>query len=56
MKSRKSAPVPGGPAAGVGGPLTLCVDIGGTGIKTLVVGPSGKAHVDIHGNLVINLS
>jgi N-methylhydantoinase A len=24
--------------------------------STAVVGPSGKAHVDVHGNLVINLS
>jgi polyphosphate glucokinase len=43
MKTRKGLPASGGPAAAIGGPLTLCIDIGGTGIKTLVVAPNGKA-------------
>jgi polyphosphate glucokinase len=43
MKSRKGLPASRGPAAAIVGPRTLCVDIGGTGIKTLVVAPNGKA-------------
>src|SRR5215472_14172367 len=43
MKTRRGLPVSGEPSAAPGGPRTLCIDIGGTGIKTLVVGPNGKA-------------
>lgn len=43
---RPSAPVGASSASRTGetsGPRTLCIDIGGTGIKTLVVGTDGKA-------------
>lgn len=43
MKPRKGLPSSGGPSAAPGGSRTLCIDIGGTGIKTLVVAPNGKA-------------
>ena len=33
----------GAASAASGAPRTLCIDIGGTGIKTLVVGPDGQA-------------
>lgn len=42
MKS-KTPPTPdGASSAASGAPRTLCIDIGGTGIKTLVVGPDAK--------------
>jgi polyphosphate glucokinase len=44
MKKRRGVPTAAdGPAAASGGPRTLCIDIGGTGVKTLVIGPNGKA-------------
>jgi len=44
MKKRKGLPEQAdGPAAAATGPRTLCIDIGGTGVKTLIVGSNGKA-------------
>jgi polyphosphate glucokinase len=44
MTIRRGLPTSlGGPVAASGGPRTLCIDIGGTGVKTLIVGPDGKA-------------
>ncbi len=39
---RPPAPVSAPSAAPIAGPRTLCIDIGGTGIKTLVAGADGK--------------
>ena len=39
---RPPAPVSASSAAQTANPSTLCIDIGGTGIKTLVVGSDGK--------------
>ena len=41
-KKRGLPDSPGEPAASPAGPRTLCIDIGGTGIKTLIVGSNGK--------------
>jgi polyphosphate glucokinase len=44
MKKRRGLPASlGDPTPAPGGHRTLCIDIGGTGIKTLIVGPNGKA-------------